>query len=1155
MMINPLSYVYNLRYYVNEYASFLGRRFVSIIWIVALCVVIWFYGYLLALGTFKPLEPALNRVIAIVLLVLGWGGWLAWTAIKKRRAEKAIIDDLAADGQSSPDAEARAEIDTLRTRLKEAMALLRRAGNRRFRFGYVYELPWYLIIGAPGSGKTTSLVQSGLKFPLGETLGAEPIKGVGGTRNCNWWFAEDAILIDTAGRYTTHGDFAGANKAGWNGFLALLRKHRPSEPINGALITLSIPDLLQRDSEARLEEIRQIRQRLAEMDEMLRARVPIYIVLTKADLLEGFVPFFDGLSRTGRDQVWGTTFPLELSQDPKGLPERFLEEFDLLRERVDGLLLERMQQEPDIETRGRIFQLPAQMTMLREPMREVLAELSSQSKLVAPPLLRGVYITSSTQAGEVGAATRSMRRSYFLLRLFSSVIFEEAALVARDGRLTKRALLLRRAAIGAVAVFGAIVLFGWIGAYFHNVSAVAHAKEQVDRFKASSKDIPVRDVADHDFLRVLPSLDELADATAKFRERPLLGVSFGLSQEDKVAGIQQQKYRSALNALLLPRLMVYLQNRLLDEKVGVDETFDALKLYGMLGGLGPMQPEEAVSSSRSIFEALYPGEGVRRVARNSLVAHVAALVGRKVDPLPTQEWLIAAARERIKGQSRAERALHVLSSSPQATALPAWSASGVVGSSREAAFQRRSGGDLRDGVPGLYTRNGFLTVVVKELPKIAQSVAGENWVRGWGEAETVPPTDIARETLKRYFTGFEKRWATYLADVTVRQSETLPAMTETVGILASQQQPLVQLARSVAETTDLAGAFTSGSLSRSTGLLSIEPGSVPDPYASLRTALSEKAAGDKPDAGSKVEAIQPLIKTLHEQLSRASLSSETVVIIFDVKGALATANQALVGEARRLPAPLGDWVGDLSAAVDLLSVNTARTSMQSAWQAEGARLCAAAIDGRYPFDRKAGREVAMDDFVRVFGPKGVFETFFADNKLAEVVDTTANPWGWKGAFGKSQGRASEALAQFGRARQIRQAFFSNSDQPSIRITITPETLDQSSTAVQLEVQGEKIVYVPGHVMPKTIWWPAREKVSLTRLTFSPGGYEEAMVLTGPWSTMRLFDAAQKTQLSDDRFRALFTRYSHSAVFEIQVGSILNPFTTDVLSSFRCPDKW
>src|SRR5206468_12567887 len=40
-----------------------------------------------------------------------------------------------------------------------------------FRSRYVHELPWYVFIGAPGSGKTTALVNSGLKFPLREKSG------------------------------------------------------------------------------------------------------------------------------------------------------------------------------------------------------------------------------------------------------------------------------------------------------------------------------------------------------------------------------------------------------------------------------------------------------------------------------------------------------------------------------------------------------------------------------------------------------------------------------------------------------------------------------------------------------------------------------------------------------------------------------------------------------------------------------------------------------------------------------------------------------------------------------------------------------------------------------------------------------------------------
>jgi predicted ATPase len=32
-------------------------------------------------------------------------------------------------------------------------------------------LPWYLVMGAPGAGKTTALLNAGLNFPLTDTLG------------------------------------------------------------------------------------------------------------------------------------------------------------------------------------------------------------------------------------------------------------------------------------------------------------------------------------------------------------------------------------------------------------------------------------------------------------------------------------------------------------------------------------------------------------------------------------------------------------------------------------------------------------------------------------------------------------------------------------------------------------------------------------------------------------------------------------------------------------------------------------------------------------------------------------------------------------------------------------------------------------------------
>lgn len=100
--------------------------------------------------------------------------------------------------------------------MQKAIDILKNARFSRARD--IYQLPWYMLIGAPGSGKTTTLQNSGLEFPLMEQLGIDPISGVGGTRQCDWWFTNEAVLIDTAGRYTTQDSHASQDSAAWQGF-------------------------------------------------------------------------------------------------------------------------------------------------------------------------------------------------------------------------------------------------------------------------------------------------------------------------------------------------------------------------------------------------------------------------------------------------------------------------------------------------------------------------------------------------------------------------------------------------------------------------------------------------------------------------------------------------------------------------------------------------------------------------------------------------------------------------------------------------------------------------------------------------------------------------------------------------------------------------
>ena len=138
----------------------------------------------------------------------------------------------------------------LSEKMRDALATLRQAKGTKA--DYLYDLPWYILIGPPGSGKTTALVNSGLKFPLARG-GQSPafVEGVGGTRYCDWWFTEEAVLIDTAGRYTTQDFDAKGDRKSWLAFLDLLKRNRPKQPINGVLVAISLEDLLTLQPRAR----------------------------------------------------------------------------------------------------------------------------------------------------------------------------------------------------------------------------------------------------------------------------------------------------------------------------------------------------------------------------------------------------------------------------------------------------------------------------------------------------------------------------------------------------------------------------------------------------------------------------------------------------------------------------------------------------------------------------------------------------------------------------------------------------------------------------------------------------------------------------------------------------------------------------------------
>ncbi len=310
-------------------------------------------------------------------------------------------------------------------------------------------------------------------------MGQGPIAGVGGTRMCEWMFTDDAVLIDTAGRYTTQDSDSAVDKAGWDAFLSLLKRTRPRQPLNGVIIAIAMTDIAAAPPPERLAHARAIRRRIKELSDQLGVRMPVYAIFTKADLLAGFIGI---LRRPGpRKARRGLGHDVPAEQNRRRQHRR-------LRHRIRSAG-GAFEPAPGRPVAGRTLArtgaspspaFPAQVGSLKQPLTEFVQEAFGGTRLDPAPFLRGIYFASGTQEGTpidrlTGALARgfgidqqrapSLRpeagKSYFLTRLLKDVIFGEAMLVSRDPAAVKRAWMLRLGAAGLaalVALVGAAAL-------------------------------------------------------------------------------------------------------------------------------------------------------------------------------------------------------------------------------------------------------------------------------------------------------------------------------------------------------------------------------------------------------------------------------------------------------------------------------------------------------------------------------------------------------------------------------------------------------------------------------------------------------------------------------------------------------------------------
>ncbi len=1134
-----------------------------------LAILIWFWAPLLDAGS------ALRWMLIALLMTLS-AAWFAARLWLARRRHRALMDGIAPQADIPLDPAA-ADLAALGQRMRAALAVLRTANpGWRMRGRYLYELPWYVFVGAPGSGKTTALTRSGLEFPLAEALGPEAIGGIGGTRHCDWWFTDEAVLLDTAGRYTTQDSQLEVDRAAWSGFLGLLRKHRPRRPINGAIVTISVSDLLLQPRAAREAQARAVRARIQELQERLGLAFPVYVIVTKSDLLAGFTEFFEPLGREERAQVWGMTFSLADSGAPARALAAFPAEFRALETQLQVRLLERMQQERDLGRRALIHGFPRQFAALEEALASFLQAVFSANRFEQPALLRGVYFTSGTQEGRpidrvmsslaasFGMQGRALPprpesgRSYFLTRLMRDVIFREAGLAGLNPRAERRRRQLQWGVLAGGALLALLLAAALSISYLRNARLVEESDAAVAALARKAAAAPL----DGDELGVLPLLAAARALPAGYdqRERDVaLLERMGLYQGEKLGDGAQAAYRRLLRNTLETRIVARMENMLRQgDAGGQDLLYETLRVYLMLGQRQHFDPA-AVQAwveadwERSLAQAS-PDE------RAQLAAHLEALLAQDDAPEPVQldAALVAQARQALAGMSLSQRIYGVAKRQVAQEALPEFSVSRALGRDASGVLARASGEPLGRGVNGLYSVAGYRRFAQLSWLAVAD-IARDDWVLARREAVGGPQgAAAAREAvLQLYFADYIRAWDAFLGDLRLAPLASLDDAARISNALGGADSALRALLAGAARETALAAVKADG-LPPGVGKL------VQDKFGKARRQLQSVFGAQQQSAPPpRLHPVDTHFAPLHRlvkgpaptQLEQMLALVRDAALYFDAaegarrSGAPAPAQDALVrlkraGEGQAAPLPaMFKGIHDAGAS---LAQGGERARLNALWNAGPAQFCRDAIAGRYPVDRASARDATADDFGRFFAPAGLMDEFFTRH-LATFVDMGGARWRWRAA-GDLAGASQAALDAFQRGARLRDMFFAGgARQPTLRFTLRPLTFDPAISSARFEIDGQEVAAAGQAAV--SLLLPSGKGNGGVRLA-APGIAAE-LRSDGPWAWLRTLDRGVLEPLQPERYRLGLSLDGRKLVWELIAGSVINPFRREV-TGFACP---
>ncbi|MGN8258678.1 type VI secretion system membrane subunit TssM [Pseudomonas sp. SMSB3] len=1153
---------------------------------VLLLVAIWWLGPQWTWREQQPLASMAHRGLASLVLVLV--PLLCWLVVLRRRNRR-----LQAERNQAVAAELDQTLPFVRAQekaLDQGLArFLHNAGGRRA----LYRLPWYLVVGEQHAGKTSFIDRTDQSFSLTriDKAQARGRQAQALAYPIGWWISNDAVIIDPPGAFISQesrsvspAEEADASEVPpatparlWQHLLGWLLRNRSQRALNGVLLVVDLPALLHGTPEQRVALAHVLRTRLYEVSCQLGSRLPLYVVLTKFDLLDGFDQLYAGLPAATREKMLGFTFKL----DATGTFDAWLDEYgDYYNQLINQLfeqVLDRLDTLGGAPLRARLFSLHAQLVGLRPILLGFLKETLASDRFTTPALVRGVYWSSVVQQGDMlNAFVREAAQpyktrlpllegkaqgkalAYFIQHAFKRVIYPESGLAADNIRVArnKRQLLWVGTGVGVLAF--SVAIAGWQRYFEINGAKAANVLAKSKQYSYHEVDQRL----DPTGRNLLGPLDQIRDAVSVFDDYRAAwpGVAdLGLYQGRAIGPRIDEAYLGLLSKRFLPALASGVIEAMDAAPPGSEQQMAALRVYRMLEDRQNRRPEWVEEWMARQWQQKFPGQGQ---LQGDLMRHLKYALTYVDTELPQYNQRIAEVQQTLRRMPLPERVYASLKQQAAEQLHSGLDLRNQVGPAFDVVYQSSTGASDVEGVllEPMLTAKGFKEYFEPRSQRFAELAMVDEWALG--ERGQLDYSDADREALGErlrnlYSADFIDSWRRALNAFSVADFRDLDHGVAVLQQLTGPAAPLHRLLDTIKDNTSLSSAVGVDALEKAEALRPAtgrpeqqQALAIQRAFAGLSAML--RATTEKPSYYDEIlaamTAVHDYAKAVQDSPDRGKAALQAVHQRFSMTG------QDPIGTLQRvatsLPEPINHQIRKVAdQTAQVLNIEALR-ELERRWDAEVYSFFQQRLAGRYPFVVRAP-DASLDDFEAFFGPRGRLQQF-NDRYLKVFLKDNLE------ALQASQhGRSlirSDIIEQLERADRIRETFFDQRGNLSVQFSIEPLGLSANQRTSLLDLDGQLISYthgprqITGIVWPNTLSQHVRSNLTLLR----QNGNSSSLEYRGPWSMFRLLSRGSLIGRTATSVDLSFSTADGVMRYRLSAEKAFNPITQQPFEGFQLP---